>query len=158
VICKRAFRQRSANGNELTLARERQAKQSCAITVRVSGDPGLVTGLAAAVAFFATCILRLELPFTRRHRADKMTEVATTEPMTTGSNNCLRDANHTIEDSAVETTPDAEAAALPRTSLLPRRANAGDATSRLTHGASKSPLGWSGIARGASPGVRGIHR
>ncbi|MFY9662312.1 MAG: hypothetical protein WAJ97_16945 [Terriglobales bacterium] len=33
----------------MTLARERQAKQSCAITVRVSGDPGLVTGLAAAV-------------------------------------------------------------------------------------------------------------
>jgi len=87
-----------------------------------------------------------------------MTEVATTEPMTTGSNNCLRDANHTIEDSAVETTPDAEAAALPPNVLLPRRRMPAMPTSRLTHGASKSPLGWSGIARGASPGVRGIHR
>ena len=56
-----------------------------------------------------------------------MTEVATTEPMTTGSNNCLRDANHTIEDSAVETTPDAEAAALPPNVPPAAEANAGDA-------------------------------
>jgi len=87
----------------------------------------LVTGWLRRLAFFATCILRLELPFTRRHRADKMTEVATTEPMTTGSNNCLRDANHTIEDSAVETTPDAEAAALPPNVPPAAEANAGDA-------------------------------
>ncbi len=55
-----------------------------------------------------------------------MTEVATTDPMTTGSNNCLSDAQHAIEGSAVEATPGAaETAAMP--SHLGAEANVGHA-------------------------------
>jgi hypothetical protein len=64
---------RSANGNQLTLARERQAKQSCAFL----WSPAFVPGLALAAGILrdlltATCLSRLAYyDLTDDHRIDK---------------------------------------------------------------------------------------